>query len=77
MYKKAVFIVNTEESLKMMKNFFDYSIYREVFKQKLLKLPESESFHFLKQIPKTKTENSYTFLALEELLFQYKFVKKN
>ena len=28
LYKKAVFIVNTEESLKILNNFFDFGIYK-------------------------------------------------
>ena len=36
LYKKAVFMVNPEESLKILQNFRDSFIYQQVFKQKFL-----------------------------------------
>lgn len=37
LYKKAVFMVNPEESLKLLQNFCDTNIYQEVYKQKFQK----------------------------------------
>lgn len=37
-YKKTVFITDPQESLKILNNFLDYELYRDICKNKFLKI---------------------------------------
>ncbi len=41
MYKKSIFMVNSEESLKILSNYNDFETYHMIYKQKILKVPVS------------------------------------
>lgn len=57
LYKKAVFMVNTEESLKILANYNDVEAYRSVFNQKILKKDEvKETITFSAALPISKQE---------------------
>lgn len=71
LYKKTIFMVNPDESLKILRNFKDYSTYQEVFKQKFLKQSPDSKANFLPQLPKNKIEEEYTTVKLEQMLFAY------
>lgn len=54
-YKKAVFIVNSEESLKLLWNFSDFEIYHQIFKQKIKKLQPEIQLDYLPVAPQSPT----------------------
>lgn len=37
LYKKAIFMVNPQEALKIASNYNDFGAYRNIYQQKLLK----------------------------------------
>lgn len=77
LYKKAVFMVNPEESLRILQNFKDASIYQEVFKQKFLpNCPQEAKPDFLKHLPKSTLESNYTVVKLEECLIAYNVTQR-
>lgn len=44
LYKKAVFMVNPQESLKILANYNDLEAYNNIFKQKILKNSKEDAF---------------------------------
>lgn len=77
LYKKAVFMVNPEESLKILKNFCDVTTFQSVYKQKFLKKPQEDSAEFLSYLPKSDLEEDYTIVKLGEVLNLYNIVHRD
>lgn len=61
-YKKSIFITNPEESLHILDNFCDYELFREVCRNKFLKVQGEELF--LQKEPKSHIEQKYCMISL-------------
>lgn len=77
LYKKAVFMVNPQESLKILANYNDFEAYRSVFSQKILKKDElKDLIVFPVLMPKTRDELEYTKMKLKKVLFDTSVVRR-
>ena len=75
LYKKAVFMVNPQESLKVLANYNDFDAYNTIFRQKLLKEGSLGQLAFFEKV-KSPAEVGYTTMLLRKAFFEYCVAKR-
>jgi hypothetical protein len=76
LYKKAVFMVNPQESLKVLANYNDFEAFNNIFRQRVLKQnPGEDPLAFLPE-PKSREEMAFTKMLIRKVVLEYCVVHK-
>ena len=76
LYKKAVFMVNPQESLKILANYNDLEAFNIIFKQSILKQKVPEAGYTFLEDTKSAEDWAYTKMLLRKAVFEYCVVNK-